>query len=45
VRTHRISLAESLEHCSNREDLLTLTGSTLRRPPRQLRPAELPLSI
>jgi twitching motility protein PilT len=45
VRTHRITLAEALEHCSNREDLLTLTGSTLRRPPQQLRPAELPLSI
>jgi len=45
VRTHKITLAEAIEHCSNKEDLLTLTGSTLRRPPAQLRASEVPLSI
>jgi twitching motility protein PilT len=45
VRTHRITLNEAIEQCTNREDLLTLTGSTLRRPPQQLRPNEIPLSI
>jgi len=45
VRTHRITLAEALEHCTNRDDLLTLCGSTLRRPPAQLRSEAHPLSI
>jgi twitching motility protein PilT len=45
VRTQRITMNEALEHCSNREDLITLTGSTLRRPPQQLRPSDVPLSI
>jgi twitching motility protein PilT len=45
VRTHRITMSEAIEHCTDRGDLLTLTGSTLRRPPQQLRANELPLSI
>lgn len=45
VRSNRISLPEAIEQCTNRDDLLTLCGSTLRRPPAQMRPADLPLSI
>jgi twitching motility protein PilT len=45
VRTNRITMNEAIEHCTDRGDLLTLTGSTLRRPPQQLRSSELPLSI
>jgi twitching motility protein PilT len=45
VRTNRITLAEALEHCTNRDDLLTLTGSTMRRPPAQLRHDSHALSI
>jgi twitching motility protein PilT len=45
VRTNKITLAEAMEHCSNRDDLLTLTGSTMRRPPQQMRYDAQPLSI
>ncbi len=38
-------LAEALEHCTNRDDLLTLTGSTMRRPPAQMRHDSHALSI
>jgi twitching motility protein PilT len=45
VRTHQITLAQALEHCSNRDDLLTLTGSTMRRPPAQGTSVSFPMSI
>jgi twitching motility protein PilT len=45
VKTGRITMQEAMEHCTNKDDLITLTGSTLRRPPTQMRPADLPLSI
>ncbi|MGQ0465207.1 MAG: type IV pilus twitching motility protein PilT [Sporichthyaceae bacterium] len=45
VRSNRITLSEAIEQCTNRDDLLTLCGSTLRKPPAQMRPADLPLSI
>ena len=45
VRTHQITLAAALEVCSNRDDLLTLTGSGMRRPPAQAGSMSYPLSI
>ncbi|MGQ0626174.1 MAG: type IV pilus twitching motility protein PilT [Sporichthyaceae bacterium] len=36
VRMGRITMNEAIEHCTNREDLATLTSATLRRPPTQL---------
>jgi twitching motility protein PilT len=45
VRTNRISLATALETCTNRDDLLTLTGSTMRRPPVQAGSSAYPLSL
>jgi len=32
VRSHKITLETGLEHCTNRDDLLTLAGATHRRP-------------
>ena len=45
VRTHRISLETAVEHCTNREDLFTLTGSSMRRPPMQSTASSAPLSL
>ncbi len=46
VRSNRITLAEALEHCTNKDDVLTLVGSTtLRLPPAQGRHSDVPLSI
>ncbi len=45
VRAHRITLDTALEHCTNKEDLLQLTGSLLRRPPVQSSGLNAPLSL
>ncbi len=45
VRTHRITLETAIENCTNREDLLTLAGSTLRRPAAQSAGLNAPLSL
>ncbi|MGQ0846223.1 MAG: type IV pilus twitching motility protein PilT [Sporichthyaceae bacterium] len=45
VRSSRITMAEAIEQCTNRDDLYTLCGSSLRRPPAQTRHSDLPLSI
>jgi twitching motility protein PilT len=44
VRTHRITLETGLEHCTNRDDLLTLAGATHRRPAAAASPGT-PLSL
>jgi twitching motility protein PilT len=44
VRAHRITLETGLEHCTNREDLLTLAGAQHRRPAAQA-VAGAPLSL
>ncbi|MGQ0631816.1 MAG: type IV pilus twitching motility protein PilT [Sporichthyaceae bacterium] len=36
VRMGRITMNEAFDHCTNREDLMTLASATLRRPPTQL---------
>jgi twitching motility protein PilT len=45
VRSHRITLETALEHCTNREDVLTLTGSTIRRAPVSAGGLNAPLSL
>jgi twitching motility protein PilT len=45
VRTHRITLDTALEHCTNREDVLTLTGSSVRRAPAAVGGLNAPLSL
>ncbi|GAA0610235.1 type IV pilus twitching motility protein PilT [Sporichthya brevicatena] len=45
VKAHRITLETALEHCTNKEDLLQLTGSLLRRPPTQSSGLNAPLSL
>ena len=45
VRTHRITLETAIENCTNRDDLLTLAGSTLRRPATQSTGLSAPLSL
>jgi twitching motility protein PilT len=45
VRARRITLEVAVEHCTNREDLFTLAGSSIRRPPTQNSGSHAPLSL
>ncbi|HUR74281.1 MAG TPA: type IV pilus twitching motility protein PilT [Sporichthya sp.] len=45
VRSRQITLDTAIEHCTNRDDLVTLTGSTVRRPAMQAPGLHAPLSL
>lgn len=45
VRARRITLEVAVEHCTNREDLFTLAGSSMHRPPTQSSGTHTPLSL
>jgi twitching motility protein PilT len=45
VRVNKITIATALEICSNKEDLLTLIGSGVRRAPAQAGSMSYPLSL
>ena len=45
VRAHKITLDTALEHCTNREDVITLTGSSFRRAQAAVGGLNAPLSL